>query len=234
MSGLRYNDRVLILGSTGSGKSELINLMAMDLRVQRILIDTKDEFSVPDGDGGFVEPARDVEDLDWQLPILHYVPATDDVDEMQELFGALYRRRQLVAIVHELSDVCGYQAARTPPAFNSYVSKGRVRGLGIVGGSQLPVHIPVRMRTESDHVFAFVPRFLRKSDHDAIAEAMGQDPRELETMFDEVQEQLGHETPDGKLYSFLWFTRRSRKLVACPPLNEQTRSRITIVRRDDA
>ena len=45
---IRFNDRVLALGSTGSGKSELLNVLFSRMRggAQRLLVDTKREFAI--------------------------------------------------------------------------------------------------------------------------------------------------------------------------------------------
>ncbi len=45
--GIRFNDRTIILGRSGSGKSELANYIATKPRCQILLYDTKDEFTVP-------------------------------------------------------------------------------------------------------------------------------------------------------------------------------------------
>lgn len=214
---LRYNDRAVLVGSTGSGKSELLNLLAMQPRCQRLLLDTKQEFSVAG-----VKPARSVTEIDWRQPLVHYVDRTGEVAEFEELFAACFRRRHLVVICHELSDLCEYQAGRTPTSVNAYLSKGRAHGLGLLGGTQRPVNMPVRARTEVEHVFLFPPR-LSPQDHDSVADITGRPRDELGAILDQVHAELGD-------YSYLYWSRQSRELTAHPPLTANERAGIRIHR----
>jgi energy-coupling factor transporter ATP-binding protein EcfA2 len=224
---VRYNDRALIIGATGSGKSELINLLLAGTRCQRVLIDTKDEFALPG-----VEPVSDAAAIDWQQRTVHYrPPPTAGVDAFDELFRRLYARRNVVVAVHELGDVCEFQPNRTPAWFNAYLSKGRARGLGMLAGTQRPVQIPTRARSESDHVFMVGERLLIADDHKAVADAMGQNPRELAELIDRTQERLGGEPDDqGRTHAFVGFTRAQRKLTAYPPIPPEHRRVIDVER----
>lgn len=229
MSGLRYNDRVVVYGDTGAGKSELINFLWEGFRCQRILADTKDEFSVPNParPEEMLQPVHDPGDVDWRAPVIHYVPSTDEPEEMGELFELAYRMPGArVVAVHELSDVCGFNANKTPGSFNSYVSKGRAHGKGLLGGSQLPVNMPTRAATLAQHIMVAVPRFVREDDMRAIAKAVGQETDVLNRQLDELHATFGD-------HAYVWFNRRARTLSACRPLSEAHRSRITIRRRVD-
>lgn len=222
-----YHDRALAIGSTGSGKSELINLVFAGVRCQRVLVDTKDEFAIEG-----IEPVHDVGSIDWSERTIHYrASATAGVDEFDALFAALYSRRNLVVAVHELGDVCEFSPNRTPRWFNAYLSKGRAKGLGLLAGTQRPVQIPTRARSESDHVFMVGERLLIPADHDAVAVAMGQEPRQLGRLIDQVQAQLGGAPdPQGRTHAYLAFTRARRQLIACPPIPPEHRAAIDVGR----
>lgn len=217
---IRFNDRVVLLGSTGCGKSELANRLFTDLHggAQRVVLDTKHEFAVPG-----VEPVSDVAAIDWTQPIIHYRDGGGGVGEMQDFFAACHARRRIVVLVHELSDVCDFSAGRTPPAFNEYVSKGRALGQGLIAGSQRPFEVPSRAKSEADHVFLFVPRFGLEQDHKAAAQTIGMNVNELAATLDELLATLGE-------HSFLHFDRRERSVVACEPLSEAERSGIVVTR----
>jgi hypothetical protein len=219
---VRFNDRALFVGSTGSGKSELINWLFAGMRCQRLLLDSKDEFAVPG-----VDPVRDVDAIDWSQRTVHFATApTAGPDDYDAVFRACYHRHNLVVAVHELADVCDFTPNRTPRWFNAYVSKGRARGLGLLAGTQRPVQIPVRARTENEHVF-MVGEQLMGDDHAAVASAMGQSPRELAQLVDNVQAQLGGEPDEqGRRHAYLWFQRARRQIVACPPLPAEHRRAI--------
>jgi hypothetical protein len=215
-----YNDRALLIGSTGSGKSELLNWLFTGLRCQRLLLDTKDEFRVFDERGAELDAVDDVDAIDWGERTVHFKTSPiAGVDEFDQLFQRCFGRRNLVVVVHELADVCEFSPNRTPRWFNAYLSKGRTRGLGLYAGTQRPVQIPVRARTENQHVFMVGERLSDDDDHRTVAQSMGQSPRELAALIDRTQDALGGE-PDvhGRTHAYLWFQRASRRLVACPPL----------------
>jgi energy-coupling factor transporter ATP-binding protein EcfA2 len=220
VSDIRFNDHVLVLGSTQSGKSELLNLLASVASggAQRALYDTKHEFALPE-----TAAAHTVEEIDWTAPWVHYQPTAGDAEEAQRFFAAVHGRRRIITIVHELGDTCDFQPNRTPPALNAGFSKGVAMGQGIWGGSQRPFQIPSRAKSEAAHVFLFVPRFQLEDDLRAAALAIGRNPRELGGQLDEVQRELGD-------HAFLHFDRRDGTLEACEPLSEAERARIIVAR----
>lgn len=224
---VRFNDRALFLGSTGSGKSEVINWLFAGLQCQRVLIDTKPEFEIAG-----VEPVHDVGEIDWKQRTIHYVTSPiADPAEFDELFRVLYGRRNLVTCVHELADVCDFQPNKTPKWFNAYLSKGRGRGLGLYMGSQRPVGVPVRARSENEHVFMIGERFMVPDDHKTVADAMGREARGLAQLIDNTQTELGGAPdPQGRTHAYLWFERGRRQVIACPPLPDAHRRAIDVGR----
>jgi hypothetical protein len=219
VSEIRFNDRILVLGPSQSGKSEVLNLLFSDLTggAQRVLLDTKGEFAIAD-----VQPVSEVSAIDWSAPIIHYRDRGID-GEMQELCAAVFARRRITLCVHELSDVCDYNAGKTPAAFNAICSKGAGLGVGMWGGSQRPYEIPSRAKSEPLHVFIVVPRFMLEQDIKSAAQAINRPHQELSNMLDELQATLGD-------YSFLHFDRRAGTLEACEPLSEAERARIIVAR----
>lgn len=227
-AGIRFNDRVYVAGYTGSGKSVLINYLAtVGYRCQKFLLDTKDEFTVPG-----VEPARRVHEIDWSLPLIHYIDDRGDLKEYDKLFQTFMQRRTgrragprtygLVVIVHELADLCGDTPGATPPWVSAYVRKGRAHGLGLLGGSQRPVNIPKASRTEAQHVFAFAPGF-DPDDRVVIAKLM----RLSETQLDELLQQATSLSPSGE-HSYLWYDKRANHIAVRPPLPDALRRQSVI------
>lgn len=220
MDGIEYKQRVFVAGQTRSGKSELLNLLFSSFRCQRFLLDTKGgEWSI---DG--VEQSTDVAMIDWRQPIVHFVTQTSEVDEVDELFQALNRRRDLVVCVHELGDLCGHSTNRTPASVNRYLSQGGAWGRGLLGASQLPVDMPKRAKTEVQHVFAFAPP-LGRDDLETIAQMLsGIDAARLKAMLEDAEREFGPHT-------FIWFRKGAGAgPVIYPPLPQHLRDRI-IVRR---
>jgi hypothetical protein len=219
LGGLLYHDRVFVAGQTRSGKSELLNVLFSELRVQRVLVDTKGEFAIPD-----VEPVSDPAAIDWREQTIHYrTTVTGALDEVDELFQACLGRRRLTVCCHELADLCDFQPNRTPPWLNAYISKGGAHGCGFFAGSQRPVQVPSRALTEAQHVFYVVPRLTRRSDHAALAEPMATDERALARELHAAQQEHGR-------HSFLWWNLRAQDLSRWPPLPENVRSRNIVER----
>jgi energy-coupling factor transporter ATP-binding protein EcfA2 len=217
---ISFNDRVLVLGSTGSGKSELLNALFTDMHggAQRILVDTKSEFAIPD-----VPVSTTVDAIDWRRPVVHYQTARNDLEEIERLFEACYARRRLVVCVHELSDVCNFSAGRTPPSFDNYVSKGRALGLGLLAGSQRPFEVPSRAKSEADHVIVFAKGFTLEQDVKAAGQAIGVDPKTFPAQLAQVRDQLGE-------YAFVHLDRRAGTIEAVPPLHPAARAAIMVAR----
>jgi hypothetical protein len=216
--GMRPWDRVFVGGQTGSGKSEFINYLLARVRSQRLLLDTKNEFAIDE-----LEPARDPSAIDWEQPLIHYVPASTDVSEMDELFTALNSRRRVTVFAHEVADLCEYKPGRTPSSISRYISQGRAHGLGLVAGSQRPVEMPKRCITEAEHVLQFVPRLTEADDHKMVAGRMHLTPDELAAELASLQNEYGQ-------YAFLWWDLRARELTRWQPLPDDLRARINVHR----
>lgn len=217
--GILYHQRILALGNTRSGKSELLNHLFTTIRCQKVLLDTKGgEWAVPG-----VEPVRSAEAIDWTQPVIHFITQSDDPMEIDPLFKIARYRRHLSICVHEMTDLCNYSAQRTPPNVSAYLSKGGANGLGLLGASQRPVEMPVRGKTEVQHVFVVVPR-MTANDVKAIAElGIGIEAPQLGVQLDNTEAEHGE-------HSFIWFAKGVRGFKICPPLPEEIRKQ-TIVRR---
>lgn len=217
---IKFNDRMTVLGSTGRGKSVLINYLFSTMAggAQRLLVDTKHEFAIED-----VPIARSVDDIDWRLPVIHYQDQGGGAEEIGELFAACYNRRRLLVAVHELSDVCEFRAGKVPRSVNEYLSKGRARGLGLLGGTQRPVDIPSRCLTESEHLFVMAPGFTRPSDQAAIAGAVGRPVQEVTRVLTTMTTE-----PSLGSHPFLHFDRAAGQLQACPALDASEQASIIV------
>lgn len=207
MNDLKYNDRLFCAGPTGSGKSTLLNVLFSQLRCQRVLIDTKDEWAIDD-----VEIVRDPAAIDFTQPIIHY-RGCRSLDEVDELFARLHRRRQIVVCVHELADLCDDQPNRAPGSLREYIRKGRAHGQGLLGGSQRPVGMPRQARTEAQHIVYVLPR-LDPDDHQIVVKMCeGAGPGVIEAGL-ATAESL---SPTGE-HGFVTYSKRGRVLKASPPL----------------
>jgi hypothetical protein len=214
--GIRWNDRVLVLGQNGSGKSVLINHLAARYRCQVLLFDTKDEFSIP-----AVHPVYDVDNVDWDERVIHVVDDSGDLRHTERLFSAAMQRKSgrersgtygLVIVVHELGDVCLDTPGGAPPSVNAYIRKMRAHAGGLLAGSQRPRNIPRIARTEAQHIFAFSPGF-DPEDLPIVAACLGMSVSECERAL----EQAASLSPTGE-HAYIWRDKRARATVIRPPL----------------
>jgi energy-coupling factor transporter ATP-binding protein EcfA2 len=202
--GIRYDDRVLIVGKAGQGKSTLAEYIAGQMTgVRRTIVDPKGLI-----DAG-VPPARLPEELDLSAPVSHYIPSTLERDEYEELFWLLWRTPGPRLL--QLDESTGPTTANwAPRGLILWIQQGRQHGKGLVACTQRPVGIAPPLRTEAEHTLIVVPRTTR-DDLATLAGDIGREYRELE---DELEWLLAHEG----LYSHLWYCRPTNELHRCAPL----------------
>lgn len=224
-----YNDRLMALGYSTSGKSELLNVIFSGLRCQRLLIDTKPEFHIED-----LEPVHEPEAIDWTAPLIHYQPAPgSDHRQYEPIFQAAFTRRGLVVCAHELGALVDYNAQRAGRYLISYLSQGARLGLGALVGTQRPVWIPVSGQTEAQHVVVFVPQLARAEDNKAAADNIS--PVEGQTFYtDDLLSELAALGQQSGTYSFLWKDRKTGLLHSFGPLDERVRQSNIVQRLEDA
>ena len=231
--GIRATDRVLCLGPTGSGKSVLLNyLWSVGPRCQRLLLDTKDEFTIPG-----VEPVSKLGAIDWDQPVIHYIDDRGDLREYDRLFRLLMQRRLgrtvgprnygIVVCVHEAGDLCGDQPGATPQWVSAYVRKMRAHGGGLYAGSQRPVNMPKVMRTETQHVFAMVADY-DPDDRPVVAKCLRVGEHQLEQLLDQARD-----LSPTREHSFLWFDKRMKTISIRPPLPPELRQQSVVRGLDD-
>lgn len=222
MSGLRYNERAFVGGPTESGKSELLNVLFSQFQCQRLLYDSKGHEWTIAG----VEPVSDPAAIDWREPIVHYVTASTDVAEVDEVFSQAERQRDLVVCVHELGDLCEYNTNKTPGSVNRYLAQGGANGRGFLGGSQVPVDMPKRAKTEANRIYTMSPAM--SEEHLKVLAKMAEvtEPQ-MRAMIEEAGGEHGE-------HAFVeWPRGAKQEPTIWPPLPEWMRSE-TIVRRREA
>jgi hypothetical protein len=213
--GLAYHHRVFVAGQSDSGKSVLINHLATRFRCQRLLYDTKDEWTIPG-----VTPVYRVEHIDWKQPVIHLIDESGNLDDTDRLFRICWTRKVgrsenrsygLVVIVHELGDLCGDSPGRTPRWLSNYIRKGDAHGLGLIAGAQRPYNIPKVARTEAKHVFSMA-RGCDPADIPVMAGLHRMTVPEYERALEQAHE-LGE-------YAYIQGNRATRTNVIRPPLPE--------------
>lgn len=217
MSGIGYNERVFVVGPTGSGKSTLLNHQFSGFACQRLLVDTKDEWELVGPEDEIIVPVRDPAKIDWRQPLIHYRDNGGGVDEFEELFARIHRRRHIVVCVHELADLCDDQPGKAPPSFRAFVRKGRAHGQGLLGGTQRPVGMPRVARSEAQHIFYVLPRLDPEDEKIVVAMCEGAGQGTMHRALAKA-ESLSNE------HAFVWYAKKGRRLRVSPPLPEHARN----------
>jgi hypothetical protein len=219
--GIRYHDRVIVLGRSGSGKSGLQNHLAKAAICQVVLYDTKDEFTIPG-----VEPVYKPERIRWSEPVVHLIDDDCDLDDVDRAFSTFWGRKRsrgapghygLVVVVHELNDLCLNQPNSTPASVSNYIRKGRAHGLGLLGGSQRPSGIPTSSRTEVQHVMTFAGGFKEAEDTKRAAGLHGIPVPEFEQTLRKIHAEHGK-------HAYIWTDIDAERTVIRPPLPEHLRA----------
>lgn len=224
MSGIRWHDRVFVVGGTGSGKSELLNYLFSGMSCQKMLLDTKPEFYIPD-----VAPVSRPGDIDWSAPVIHYRDLAANLGDYDEIFYEAHHRRNFLICCHEFADLCNDEPSRVPEWVRKSLRKGNVFGNGLLGGTQRPVGMPRQARTEAQHVIHMVPA-LDPEDEQIVARMMHMPVRELDRQLAEAAEISPD--PEGR-FSAVWYDRRAGETRILPPLPAEVRSQILVRRAVD-
>jgi hypothetical protein len=220
-AGVNFNERIFIAGPTESGKSELVNVTFSMFNCQRLLYDTKGhEWSIAD-----VEPVSDPAAIDWSQPIIHYVTASTEIAEAEEVFGQAEKRVDLVVAVHELGDLCEYHTNKTPASVNRYLAQGGANGRGFLGASQEPVDMPKRAKKEINHAFTMTPGMSPEHLQEIAKIVGGTTGVEMAAELEALHRESGD-------HSFIHWPRGAlQEPVAYPPLPASMRSQSIVKRR---
>ncbi len=217
-----YQERTLLAGMTQSGKSELANYLFSLLRVRRIVIDSKGEWTLPgvkcwhlrarDREGARFE----VDGIDWQAPIIHIRHAwLGHGDGSREQLEALFARIARLpppstTVLHEAYAVSS--ATWTPAGLLQHVTAGQGRGHGLIVCTQRPRNIATVLKTEASHVFVFPP--LTTDDLDEAISGVPFLPRSQAL-------ELAATVPK---YGYLWADRNERRTDVGDPLPDYLRA----------
>lgn len=162
---IRTNERVFIVGTTGSGKTEIAKHFLSQMN-RVLVIDPKFEFSLE----GF-KRARELPPFKREFKII-YRPRDEDDFELSEMVNKLFRGKNVTIYVDELATIVDY-FPRTLRKLAQVAREGRSKRVSLWSATQRPRRIPLIFKTESENQFQF---FLRdENDRDHMSGYLGRD-----------------------------------------------------------
>jgi hypothetical protein len=172
---------------------------------QRIAIDPKGMLELD------VVPARHPLSIDWDQPIIHYIPSVLDRGEYEQLYDEIWAHRGPPMLVW-LDEAMGpTMAGYGPPGMNLVVQQGAGLRMGHFACSQRPQNIAMGLRTEAEHIFVFVPA-IHHRDLEELAREMAISSQELADRLRALKDTEGD-------HSFIWYCRASNEIIELAPLD---------------
>lgn len=148
---IRRDDRVFLVGTTGSGKTSLVKALLWNNR-NVVVLDPKRTFTW-NKEHELTTDFDRVVTHDFEVPLV-YRPSLDMLDDMAEpFFNWAFDEGDLIVYVDEV------QRVTTPHkigrGYASCIQLGRERNVSVWSATQRPANIPQIIATESEHHFIF-------------------------------------------------------------------------------
>lgn len=203
---IQSNDRVAVVGKTGSGKTYLVKNLIWERFNSVIFYDWKwqhyKELNAP-----VVHTIEDVEDAlnDPQMANKFvYAPKRKGLDVWNRLCYLAWEETNIHLIADELKGV--YQQNGWVAGITDYheniMTRGRQRGVGMTNVSQRPKGIPLETMSEAEHLFVF--KLNLRDDRNRIGEIVGSEHQE------QARTLSGHE--------FMYYNTEMDSPKVCPPI----------------
>jgi energy-coupling factor transporter ATP-binding protein EcfA2 len=205
---IRRSDRLLIVGTTGCGKTELAKMIAAGHSASRLIVwDAKDELQLG------VAPARGVGALEQRLRrggrIVHWVPLTGEREEYEEAAALVWRTPgPYLWWVDEAAECTSKNWV--PRGLRLCATQGRASERTIMALTQRVAECHVVLRSLADHIIVFCEEPI-EVDLKALAGHVGLSSDELRRLLGELHADFGR-------HAHLWSVRPTRELRRCAPI----------------
>jgi energy-coupling factor transporter ATP-binding protein EcfA2 len=179
---IRQGERVLAVGTTGTGKSQALAYLFAKHDGQRLLIDVQDHYELGPAAAEDACEARSPREIDWQARTIRYVPRTLSQREYNDLYAAIFKRGNLLVW---LDEAVGPTSAHSAPVnLRRAVTQGRKIGITHLAASQRPAGIERTIVNQSEHAFVFLTS--DPDDLDVLSIRLGLKARELATAWSDA------------------------------------------------
>lgn len=166
---LRSNERVLLCGKTGSGKTYLARYITRPLK-RLVVLDGKGTLSNWGLDEYNGQTARDLRrGDDVRLRALPPI-GTNILEYWDEVILSCFQAGNVTIYIDELYAVCPPNKNASDALWSAY-TRGRELGVGVWSATQRPVWVPLFALSEAEHFFLF--RLQLMDDKNRMASFMG-------------------------------------------------------------
>lgn len=205
MRGIRLSDRVLLVSMTGGGKTTLASYILEGLQpVRTIIVDPKDDLELG------VPKARSAAEIDFSPPVVHYVPASFDRDELEDAAQRIWRcPGPYVCLIDELAEISSPNYC--PEGFRLLATQGRGKRKCVVACTQRTSECHPVFRSQAEHVIVLVPAPI-ELDLKTLAGHVRREAAFLKEQLDSLEGEHGE-------YSHLWFVDHGKEMRRCAPLD---------------